>query len=195
MSNALFPTLPGLAWDVRRIPVHSTTVKTAVSGREYRARNMAAPTYLYKLSYEFLRADASDELNTLLGFYNRHGGQFDDWLFDDPDDRLVQDQVFAVADGASQRYQLVRTQGGNTEPVYAPAGIPTVIVNGVATTAFTLAANGVIVFNAPPTAGAVLKWAGYFYWRCRFTTDQLEFSKFLHQLWTAKSVEFKTIKP
>jgi hypothetical protein len=54
MSNALFPTFPGLAWSVFKTPEWNTS-RSAVSGKEVRMANRARPVWLFSLSYEVLR--------------------------------------------------------------------------------------------------------------------------------------------
>ena len=199
MSNAVFPVLPGLQVTVGRLPVHKTAIKEAVSGREYRARLMSAPRYIYRLSFEFLRDGHSgyDEFRPLLGFFNARAGSFESWLYSDPDDRRVTAQAFGTGDGSTPTFQLVRTLGGTVEPVYALDGVPAIYVGGTLKTAgthYTVTASAGIVFITPPAAGALLTWTGFYYWRCRFLHDQTEFSRFMAQLWEMKSCEFITTR-
>lgn len=123
MSNDVFPTLPGLTFDFHRLPTHKTQIEESVSGAEYRGLQMLTPRYTYKATYEFLRdqRQGQDELRTLLGFFNSHHGSFDSWLFVDPDDFAVTNQLFGTGDASTLAFQLVRTLGGFAEPVYAPA--------------------------------------------------------------------------
>jgi hypothetical protein len=50
--------------------------------------------------------------------------------------------------------------------------------------------TGALTFTAAPAAGAVLSWAGSYYYRCRFLQDGMELSAFMSKLWEAKRVEF-----
>ena len=59
MSNQVFPTLPGLTWNVVRAPQWATRIQKAVSGKEFRSAWMSAPIYTFRLSYEVLREAAS----------------------------------------------------------------------------------------------------------------------------------------
>jgi uncharacterized protein (TIGR02217 family) len=199
MSNAVFPTFAGLKWGVSRTPMHKTAVRETVSGREFTTSFMISPRYLYKLSYEVLRETVGfTELQQLLGFFNARQGSADSFLFTDPNDNAVVDQVFGVGDGASKDFQLARTLGGNVEPVYDTNGAP-VIKIGVTTktpgTDYTINATGGVTFAVAPANGFSIKWTGSFYWRVRFTKDLLELSEFMQDLWEAKSVEFITRKP
>jgi hypothetical protein len=136
MSNAVYPTLPGLMFGVQRnVLAPPVQVRTTPSRREYRARDATVPLYQYSLAYEFLRSRAAlAELQTLVGFYNLRGGPFDSFLFTDPDDCAVADELFGVQTGALTTFQLGRAFGGfyealrdfNGTPLLKVAGVPVV---------------------------------------------------------------------
>lgn len=200
MSNDVFPTLPGLQFEFKRVPMWKTQIQEAVSGAEYRGRQMLSPRYTYKASYEFLRdrRQGYDELRSLVGFFNAHYGSFDSWVFDDPDDDSVTAQAFGTGDGATTQFQLVRTLGGFAEPVYALNGAVQIFKGGVSQAqpgACSVDAFGLVTFVAAPAAAAALTWTGSFYWRCRFVQDSLEFAKFAWRLWNLQTCDFITLKP
>jgi uncharacterized protein (TIGR02217 family) len=196
MSQLLFPTLPGFTYPATRtVMAPPVRVKTTASGREFRARDSVVPRYRYSLQYELLRSSqALQEWQTLMGFFNSVGGPFDDWLFQDPDDGTVSNQVFATGNGSQTVFQLARTLGGVLEPVYGPLGTPTITVNGGASTP-TVSALGAVTFASAPANGALLRWSGTFAWRCRFDGDNLEFTKNFAAFWAARRVQFLTTKP
>jgi len=224
MSNAIFPTLPGLAFDVGKSPMFSTDIKTSVSGRELRRSNWVHPIYQISLTFEFLRDDSVfDELKTLLGFYMQRQGSFDSFLFHDPDDYWVFNQQFGTGDGVTTQFQMVREYGGFSELVsnvnaptvsigplmWSPDGLlsmwradssssnlvwgpdSSLVWGGDASiygpADYTVSASGVVTFTSPPAAGEPLLWNGEYYYRCRFADDQLDFNKFMQQLWTLKT--------
>lgn len=197
MSQLIFPSLPGLAWPVTRTVVAPPVkVKTTPSRREFRARDSTVPLYRYSVPFEFLRkAQAYQEWQQLMGFFNRVGGPFDDWLFDDLDDNTCTSQLFSIGDGATQSFQLARTFGGFLEPVYGPdpAGLR-IFVNGTETAA-TVSSTGAVTLAAAPAANAELRWSGHFYWRCVFASESLEFSKSFASFYEARKVDFRTVKP
>ena len=197
MSNAVYPTLPGLAWSSRRTPLWRTTVQTTPSGREWRTSPMSSPRYRYTLTYEFLRSTAAyPHLQTLLGFFNSRRGGYDSFLFSDPDDRTVTAQAFGTGDGVSTQWQLVRTLGGFVEPVYALDGAANIYRDGaLVASGVTVSADGAVTFASAPAAGVVLTWTGAYYWRCRFEDDELEFEQFLAKLWKTGQVMLLTVKP
>src|SRR4051812_12387575 len=109
MSNAIFPTLAGLAWDVLKTPLWSTSVQQSVSGKEIRAQYFSTPIYRWRLSYELLRASAVAELQTLIGFFHARQGKFDSFLFSDPADNAVVQHGFGLGNGTTVAFQLQRT--------------------------------------------------------------------------------------
>lgn len=196
MSNAIFPTFPGLKWGTVKKPIWSTRIQKATSGRELRASFYSYPVYQFSLSYEVLRGNALGEIQQLIGFFNARQGSFDSFLYEDPDDNSATDQSFGVGNGTRTQFQLVRTMGGFVEPVLALNGTPTIKVNGsVVSTGFTINSTGLVTFSTPPANGATLTWSGNFYYRVRFVQDSNEFEQFLKQLWQARKVEFISIKP
>ncbi len=197
MSDAVFPDLPGLKWNVKRAPIWKTNGAESVSGKEVSVSLMTYPLRRYSLSYEVLRAGAEAELQTLEGFFNLRRGRHDTWLYNDPDDYTVTDQSFGTGNGTTTTFFLARTRGGFTEPVQALHSAPVIKVAGVTktlTTDYTISALGVVTFVTPPANGAALTWSGTYYWRCRFLQDVTEFDQFLKDLWQLSKIEFRTVK-
>ncbi len=201
MSQAVFPTMPGLKWGSVKTPMWSTKIQRSASGRELRAAYYSAPLWKISLSYEVLRSGALAELETLVGFFNARKGSFDNFLYRDPEDNAVVNQSFGIAATGQTQYQLVRTYGGYVEPVLAPkltgAGAVVISVNGVPQTAgthYTLGVDGLVTFLTPLTPSHALSWSGDFYYRVRFVQDSADFERFLHQLWALKKIEIQTTK-
>ena len=125
MSNEIYPALPGLAFGVRVSPVWQTAIRTTPSGREFRSSQQIYPRYKRRLAYEFLRSKSAYlELQALQGFFNRHSGQLQSFLLDDPDDNTIADQTLGVGNGSTVAWQALRTRGGYTEPIYELNGTP-----------------------------------------------------------------------
>lgn len=202
MSDSVLPSFPGLTWNVMRKPVFSTTIKTSVSGREYRRQNYLYPRWQYKLSYDILRSrSVLPEMQQLAAFFNARSGSFDTWLYSDPDDRTATAQSIGVGNGTTTTFQFVRSFGGFTEPITSvdvTGGLALVYVNGVLKVKdvdYTLSPTCAVTFVVAPPAGHAVTWTGAFYWRCRFTADQLDFNQFMRQFWELRTLEFITVKP
>jgi uncharacterized protein (TIGR02217 family) len=196
MSNEIFPTLPGLTWNVERVHEWKNAVRESDSGRSFSRSLWTYPVRHYSLEYEFLRSGAQAELQALVGFFDRHKGDFDTWLFDDPLDNATNGIAqFGTTDGVTQAFQLKRSFGNSTWPVFEIKGTPVIYVDGTPTTAFSINATGKVTLNSVLAAGKVLGWTGGWYWRCRFKTGRISYTQFMDQLFKAKTVEFKTYKP
>ncbi len=197
MSDAVFPSLPGLKWNIKRTPIWKTLMQESVSGKEASVSLMSYPLRRYSLAYEFLRAGAEAELQTLEGFFNLRRGRHDTFLYNDPDDYSVTDQSFGTGDGTTSGFYLARTRGDFTEPVQSLNSAPVIKVAGVTqtlTTDYTISALGLVTFVTPPADGAAITWSGTYYWRCRFLRDESEFDQFLKDLWSLNRIEFRTVK-
>lgn len=199
MSNLVFPTLPGLEWNVTRAPIWSTTKKQSVSGRQFRVANFSFPRYRYSMSFSVLRQGGSfTELAQVVGLFNQVYGDFDSWLFTDPDDNAVTAQAFGAGDGATRAWQLVRAWGSFVEPVYDANSAPQIYVAGVLKTAgtdYTISATGLVTFATAPTGGQALTWTGSYYRRVVFCNPSYEFNKFSQALWDLKKIDFESWRP
>lgn len=194
MSSAVFPDLPGIDIKVRKTPIWSTKVQTAVSGRELRAAFYSTPIYKFGLALNVLRSGAEAEFQSIIGFFNSRRGRFDNFLFADPEDNAVTGEQFGVGTGSTLAFQLTRSVGGNAEPVMNLDGPPDVYVDGVIKAPggdYNIDAYGMVTFLAAPPVGTVLTWTGGYYYRCRFEQDSMDFDRFLWNLWEAKRVELR----
>src|SRR5579875_1711002 len=202
MSTQIFPSLLGLGWGCKRTPLWKTRVQEVVSGKETRVAYWSFPRWQWELTFDFLRqpssAGSSDaEFAALAGFFNARQGQFDTFLYQDPDDNAVAGQGIAVGDGSTVSFPLVRAFGTVVEPILAPNIVSGVYVGGVPVpgSGFTVsrwgsASPGTITFTTAPASGAVVSADFSYYFPCRFTADDLTFEKFMAQLYSAKKVGF-----
>lgn len=197
MGTAVFPTLAGLKFSTFKTPTFKTQVQTTASGKENRAAFWSYPKWKIDLSYEFLRDDVTNELQTLLGFFLSRGGRFDNFNFTDPDDNAVVNQSFGTGDGVTTAFRLARTYAGYMEPVFRVNGAPTIKKAGVTqtvTTHYTIDGEGLVTFVTAPASGAALTWTGSFYYRVRFVEDVAEFEQFMRKLWLLKKLSLVTDK-
>lgn len=196
MSNAQFPDLPGRLWDIGKSPRFNTKTLTSVNMTEYRAAFSASPIYHFGFSYDVLRDGAQpdgvtyDELRELMGFYMQRLGRWDSFLYDDPGDNATTNSVFGMGDGNTPTFKLARTLGGFSERVANINDILNVSVANTPTTAYDVDTLGVVTFETPPAANAVLTWSGTYYYRCRFSNDNLDFTQFMPKMWALQMLEF-----
>ncbi len=196
MALQVFPSLPGITFPVKKTPVWAATKHDSLSGKRVRTSYYSFPGYKFELAFNFLRTDASLlEWQTLAGFINAMNGAAGAFLYNDITDNSATSQTFGVGDGTTTTFQLVRSLGTFTEPVFAPdSPIPTVAINGTPTIAYSVSSTGSIIFNSAPLVGQTLTWTGTFKWVCRFDDDEYGFENFATKLFELKSLKFSTEK-
>lgn len=201
MSNSVFPTIAGVTMRVTKTPLWKTMKKESVSGREFRASFMLYPRYRFTLSFDLLRnTTAKPDLGNLVGFFNNMKGGYDSFLFSAPEDSTVANMSFGTGDGASTSFQLKRSLGNTTytDNVYDLNGAPLIMVDGANKTAgvdYNIGTTGIVTFAAAPAANKPLTWTGSYYWRCVFEDDDMDFDRFVSQMWEVKKLTVKTVKP
>jgi uncharacterized protein (TIGR02217 family) len=183
MALQTFPTFPGLTLPVKKSMRWDTVKQDALSGRRTRVPLWTYPLSDYELTFSFFRGDTTfAEYQTMLGFIAAVQGAAQLFQYDDPTDDAVTNQPFGAGDGATTAFQLVRSIGGQTAPVFLAklaAGLVTQItVGGVPTTNYTVSAYGVVTFGFTPTVGASIQWTGGYYQPCRFDDDVTMFEQF-----------------
>ena len=193
MTVPTFPTLASIGFP-KRAPVWSTVKQPSVGGQESRFSLWSSPRWRYEFPAEVLRQNSdATEFAALVGFYNTLGGSAGTFQYSDPNDGSVTAQAFSTGDGTTRSFQLVRTLGGFTEPVYLPTS-QTIYVNGTSTSAYTLGTSGILTFVTAPAAAAALTWTGSFNWLCNFDDDSVDFQQFGAGLWSMQSLKFSTVK-
>lgn len=210
MSNAIFPKLPGLTFDIKPTPTWSTVVQRAKNRTTARIQNDPYPLWLFEINFEFLRDSAPQrpgrdalnpsnysELQQLVGFYNARGGSFDNFLLDPgmltgrKGDWEAHGAPAGTGDGTTTTFYLQRDCGGFYDLVQATVGTLVMSINGVVQLAssWTQNANGSITFTSAPAAGAVVTWDGHWMYRVRFSEDKLDgLAMFMYQLYECQKV-------
>jgi uncharacterized protein (TIGR02217 family) len=207
MAIPTFPSLPGLAFPVKRSPSFQTIEHKAVAGNSTTQSPQPYAIYAYDLPFEFLRADnATLEIQTLMSFYQARLGKGLPFHFSDPDDNAVVGQALGTGDGVTKNFGFVRTMagGGVADPVqdaiaaglnvYDNAVLKTITTDYTILTTSLYGTNYGVSFVTAPLAGHSITADFSYNWLCRFDDDVLEFSKFMYLngkgLWEAKSVKF-----
>ncbi len=82
MSNAVFPTLPGLTWDIEIEDITNNLSYQSPNWYSTRIPMLNDIPFRMKLKYNYLRDGFSskDELNTILGFWRLRLGDYDSFL-------------------------------------------------------------------------------------------------------------------
>jgi uncharacterized protein (TIGR02217 family) len=172
--------------DASVAPSFSTNIVTSASGFESRNANWAQARLRFDAG-PGVRGEA--ELETLLAFFRARRGPAVGFRFRDPFDNSSNgmtgtptpaDQAIGTADGALATFALVKNYGSAeqrriTRPV---VGSVRVAVNGAdVTTGWSLENKGVVQFDAPPAAGAVVTAGFLFDVPVRFADDRIEVNR------------------
>lgn len=91
--------------------------------------------------------------------------------------------------------ELVTQSSSNTAgmmPV-APTGYIATTTSTAGSTDINVT-NGLVTVSSAPAVGVNLYWTGCFFYRCRFTTDSLDFSQFMKNWWEIKKISFLSVK-
>lgn len=119
MSPPFFPNLAGQGRSVHKKPMFSTLVASHVSGREVRDPLYQNPIWQFEVTFDGLASDSTtypgagaQSLQSLMGLYLQCQGKYGTFLYTDPTDNAVSNQVFAMGDGATTTFTFARTLGG-----------------------------------------------------------------------------------
>ncbi len=185
IHHIVFPL--ALSYGTRGGPQRVTEIATAVSGREQRNTKLSQSRRRYDLG---AGVKSTDDLETIITFFEARMGQLYGFLFRDPLDHKScslskemsgDDQIIGEGDGAQTVFIITKTYSDSAGQYVRDIRFPdpqTLLINIAGTPApFTFdAAGGTVVFDAPPPAGSVIS-AGYeFYTPVRFDTPRLDIS-------------------
>jgi hypothetical protein len=200
MSLAIFPTLPGQGWSIKKTPGFSTRVASHSSGREVRTPLYAHALYAFELTFDALDSSGvntglqAQSLQSLMGFWMSCGGQLGTFLYVDPTDNTITAQTVGTGDGATTSFVLGRAIGGYYEPVSYVTSIAGVTVGGAATASYTLTAPNFLTFATAPASGAPIVASFSYGFQCRFLDDNAEFENFMSGLWKIGSLKFRQVR-
>lgn len=194
-SNAIFPELPGLAWNLQQEVMFKNTVQTSQALREVRIRYADLPLYKISLSYEFLRSgkqvsDASRrDYDRLRDFHFSMGGNFNSFLYRHFYDNRLVDSAIGTSDAVRTAFQAGRTTStGAFEPTFNLTGPVVVKANGVVVDPvnYTIDANGLILFTSPPASGVAITVTADFLYRARFAEESQGFTAMNARFWSGQ---------
>jgi uncharacterized protein (TIGR02217 family) len=205
VSTEKFPLSPGLGWSVHVAPRFKTRIADHVSGREIRTAWQQYAIYDLTLSFDFLRGDNTQEIQTLQGFFLARQGQYDTFLIDlgavtqnTADDHVTMGAQ-GTGDGTTTVFTLQRTVGEAMEPVgyVFSADLSAVYVAGVLQdpTSYTFTSPNTLTFNTAPAYGGQITATFRYYFICRFSADAQDFEEFMTNLWTLHELKLVTVLP
>lgn len=198
MTQLLFPTLSGISFPVVKTPqwLSSKTVFSQ-TGIASSTVSQQYPTFLFDLPLEFIqdKKSNSDELHTLMAFYNSVRGSTDDFMFNDISNNSCVLQNIGTGNGVTTTFQLSSNYGGFVAPIYAFNNATlSVYLNGTSTVAYTVSNYGLVTFTTPPANGTVITASFTFYHRVKFLDNSIPFENFLSNIWEVKSIKLQSVK-
>nr|WP_315382657.1 DUF2460 domain-containing protein [uncultured Sphingomonas sp.] len=189
-DDVSFPIALGREAEV--VPELSTAIVTSAGGAERRNAAWAQARTRYDVG-PGVRSEA--DIAALLGFYRARMGPARGFRLRDPFDYEAKDQPLGTGDGQTARFQLIKTYGDTVRRITRPvAGTVALKLNGVATSAFTLGAGGVVTLDVAPAAGVKLTASFLFDVPVRFAEDQLRVSRATFLAGAAASVPLVEIR-
>jgi hypothetical protein len=222
LGNEVWPSLPGLHWELKvKDEFFNLVSKAAAPGYETRISLGPDPLLHLELSYDFLRepgspdnslpAGADDELQILRGFFRARQGDFDSFLIDlgaitgNPAESSVAGQPL-TPDASAIAPLIVSWSGGYNENIYELQGTPQLYMSGqpmVAGTDYTIQGPGyadagvtypgLVAVIIKAITGPITADIGWYY-RVRFEQGMQEFDKFLALLYSAQQIQLVTTR-
>lgn len=178
MSYYIMPTLPmSMSVGLKKSPVFNTVHQKSVAGINSAISLQPYPTWSFEFGLPKVQGHeqvATSAVAMFFGAFMATAGGANLFLFTDPQDNTVTNAQFGTGDGVNNTFQLSRNIGGSVDIIQNLNGTPTIKVNGSLTTPSSISATGVVVFSTAPASGAILSWAGSFYYLCRFDSDTVD---------------------
>jgi uncharacterized protein (TIGR02217 family) len=176
--DAYLAPCPGYGWEIT--PVFRTLITDLQNGDEYRNADWIECRHRATAPFLNISKDAYREIKRMFLVCR---GMLHAFRFEDELDNTATDEVFGLGDGTTDEFQLLKVSEADgveyQRNVYAIriGSVPTITVDGVPTTAFTVNyRTGKVLFDTPPALNAVLRWSGEFDLWVRFATDEIPFS-------------------
>lgn len=187
--KAYIRTCEAFGWDGG--PEFNTTLVQLRSGRERANAAWAQPRFFFSLPFQNITS--RDKYAAIYEMFMVRRGRWGKFLYQSPLEVLntADDAIFAVAEAGQTEFQLGKwsiVDGVSfyheVHALYSPdtdgsADEPTITFTADGSPAGSHIIDrdrGVVVFDAPPGAGVVLRWSGPFSFWVRFDNDRLPFS-------------------
>jgi hypothetical protein len=213
----IFPVLSPLTWSVFKKPSFTSTSTKAMTGKNTLFMREVYPRWEFTLKYgdtswlrdqtqnidPYIELAGKTELAELAGLYTQCNGAYGEFYYSDPDDCSRANIVLGLGDGVSTIYPIVYTWGTGPlmpefqAPVTGIQSIVQVTLDGTVLdpTGYSLdATNTKLVLAAAPIPGLIIAISYFFYFRCRFNEDKIDFDQWAKNLWELTELKFKSVK-
>lgn len=190
---------------------------TMASGADIDIAIAEYPLHDFELNYEFLRdglceqfqAGEGLEFRTMMGFLLQIAGTVGRFLYKNPDDHKVWQNIIGTGDGTTTAFTLTRFFGANGYGASEPVGQVNTgeafncYLNGSAApvnpTLYTVStatpcANTIIFETAPAAGQKIAVDMSYFYY-CKLADNNNTIKKFMNRLWSMDKVSLHSCRP
>lgn len=182
-DDVLYPL--ALGRDAGVSPEFSTAVAVTASGHERRNSLWSDARLRFDVG-PGVRSDA--ELGTLISFFRARRGAARGFRLPDPFDfssnsmtgsPTMLDQKIGIGNGLTASFQLIKTYGTGDEPQIRAITRPRadtlkISIDGLPAANWSLDPGGMVIFDIPPAAGAVVRAGFLFDVPVRFAEDRLD---------------------
>lgn len=163
-----FPKLKKFSFTSTKKQKWNTRIQMSGSGKTRSMTNQLYPQWI--ISAKLLHL-TREEANELMGFVALLKGNYEPFLWLDPEDFEEKGvQLPMIAPGI---YQAVMRIGKYTEPVDYIENV-TVYIDGTKQSSGYSVTNGTIKFSTPPSANSKVAADYTYYWKVRFSQDEME---------------------
>ena len=222
MTLPIYPgrhLLPGLTYNSTWTPSFSNLPPaTTASGADIDLAIAQYPLHDFELTYQYLRDGIGPgtwrngeglEFKTMMGFLLQTAGTVGRFLYRNPADLRVWQNVIATGDGTTAVFTLTRFFGANGYGAVEPVGQVdldqafNVYLNGSATPVnpalYTVSdadplAN-TITFATPPAGGCQIAVDMSYFYYCKLAENSNTAKKFMDSLWSMDKVALHSCRP
>lgn len=209
-----YPVLPQLyGFAITKKPVFQSIVQSFRSGRVVRNAEQDFPLWEFDLKYESLKDETQNDTiyrpntgytdyTTLASYFTFCNGQYGRFLYEDLTDCSRTLQVLGTGNGVQTGFIFIATITDGALFVTQPIGqvnqahTVTIYKNGVPVSQagnWELNEDGTkVTFTAPVANGVVVSADFYFYYLCRFISDEQDFEQFYKNHWMA-TLKFRSV--
>ncbi len=208
--------LRGMTYNSKWSPRFFVQSVTTATGADLDLGLAQYPLHDFDLTYSFLR-DGPDwhdalgalEFRTMMGFHLAMSGALGRFLYKNPDDYRVWQNVIGTGDGSTTAFTLTRTFGANgyeaSEPIgqVIPGAAFNVYLNGSGTPVdpadymldTTSPLLNKITFDTAPTDTHAVAVDMSYYYYCKLAQNYNTFEKFMASLWMLGKVSIHSCRP
>ena len=217
----LFPTLPVIGFPVHKKPYFATWEHKAVSGQAYQTARQVYPNWDFELQVAddaWFREQTQNnplyspnapytELEAVSQLFLSCFGAYGEFWYDDPEDNSSAGQLIGDGTGSWTSFLIMRAWGTDTLSRIEPVGgvnlgaTTNVYLNGgspISPTLYTVTndlTGSHVNFTTAPSNGVAVTMDFSYYFRCRFKEDNQQYDQFMMNLWQARKIEFRSVKP